>query len=293
MPTYQRLVPQAVQAIAVEPEMKSILTRAAEKELVETMFNAEPDLLAVFTRHLNDSGELGVETTMRWVQESRFEVESDRDIVLDSQMELRMMDMLNTHISRHVEPSVQSAIDSAVKSAENSVIARIRLTMSQLISSVDRRWTEEYIRVWICKWKTGEIVYQASEGDRASVQRWVDAWYEMHVRRQVDDLISRMQLSVNDIDDLIPRLQIGKDDGLVDDWLVDYFNRRKYKKGVRGIIWQCVCDWHQRDGVFEIGASDTSSAELQAKIEEKIEGVTTSKASDARSSALPDTDSGI
>ncbi|KAN0122858.1 hypothetical protein V8E51_001184 [Hyaloscypha variabilis] len=67
---------KAIHKTAIDPEITYLLEEVAERERVTEMDNAERYLSATLEKHLRDSCELGVETTMRWVQESRFEVDS-------------------------------------------------------------------------------------------------------------------------------------------------------------------------------------------------------------------------
>jgi hypothetical protein len=291
---------EAIHTTAIDPETKPLLEQVAERERIAAMDNAEPMLLAALKKHLKNSFELGVETTMRWVQESRFEVESVRDEALDSQMELRMMRLLETHIERHAKPSIQSAMDAAIRSAKMSAIAQTRLTMRQLPGSVAERWRHEYIAAWICKWQRGEITLW-STGLWGRIDRWLDDWYI----RQLEDMITRMSLTTMVKDyitehqrsylmdtnvryyffptasnrrDRVLRIKWNRRDGINEGYpshqlshILEWYDYR-----FKDIVLEAIRHWHLKNGVF-----DPSSTEIQAEIKEKVNRLLQSGLSDA------------
>lgn len=251
------VVTRAIASTALEPELKTLLEAVVAKHFNGTINDIETKLMETVRSYLDASRELGIETTMRWVQESRFEVESDRDKILDLQMELRMMDSLETHIERHVNPLIQSATDSALQVAKRSTADLLRLTVLQyqasLNTSADEDWRRDYIGTWICKWERQEITYHTSVNKRATIEKWVNRWFN----RQVKIIISPMSGTK-----LVKRYltEVSQRYGNIDFGFPPYLKRSfdTDDEEVREIILRWI---RERNGIF-----DPSSTDIEDKI---------------------------
>jgi hypothetical protein len=115
--------------------------------------------------HLQDAYELAVETAMRWVLDSRFEVESEEDEIMDRHLEGRMIEMIRKQIKHQVEPTVPEVVVAAVKSTEQSATEQILLSMNRFIDSIrdDVGWRPMYIAKWVLKWDEMKDEYDARD----------------------------------------------------------------------------------------------------------------------------------
>ena len=252
---------QAVVESSLEPEARVLLTELAERKLNPQMKLAEPALTAELQSHLRDSYEMGVEMVMRWVQDSRFEVESDKDRVIDSVMESRMDQMLQIFLERHAESSIQTAIKAALDTVESSLTAQIRFPLHRMYAEAYAHWRDEYCATWIRKWVRHEIDYQPTDEIRSHIEWWVKDWYLDKAR----EMQYRLSLKAAAKDHQLRWFRahgITEDDGT-------------WKKGLRTgmakieqIISDDIRELHNETGVWDL--SDESARDAEAAILAKV-----------------------